>query len=74
VEDIVKGLHAALASRVASLVGQVPPGSKVFMSGGVALNPAMVDALSEALGTPVSVVPDPQFVGALGAALSALPG
>ncbi|MEW6720769.1 MAG: acyl-CoA dehydratase activase [Thermodesulfobacteriota bacterium] len=72
VEDIVKGLHAALASRVASLVGPVPAGARVFMSGGVALNPAMVDALSQALGAPVAVVPDPQLVGALGAALSAL--
>jgi activator of 2-hydroxyglutaryl-CoA dehydratase len=72
VEDIIKGLHAALASRVASLVGHVPPGARVFMSGGVALNPAMVDALSKELSVPVSVVPDPQFVGALGAALSVL--
>ncbi|MBP2676644.1 MAG: hgdC [Deltaproteobacteria bacterium] len=72
VEDIVKGLHAALASRVASLIGQVPPGVRVFMSGGVALNPAMVDALSKELSLPVSVVPDPQLVGALGAALSVL--
>jgi predicted CoA-substrate-specific enzyme activase len=71
VEDIVKGLHTALASRVASLVGQVPPGSRVFMSGGVALNPAMVEALSKELSVPVSVVPDPQLAGALGAALSA---
>jgi predicted CoA-substrate-specific enzyme activase len=72
VEDIVSGLHAALASRVASLVGPVPPGSKVFMSGGVALNPAMVAALSKELSVPVVVVPDPQLVGALGAALAAL--
>ncbi len=72
VEDIVKGLHAAFASRVASLVGPVPPGARVFMSGGVALNVAMVDALSEELSGPVAVVPDPQLVGALGAALSAL--
>jgi predicted CoA-substrate-specific enzyme activase len=69
-EDIVNGLHAALASRVASLVGTVPPGAKVFMSGGVALNAAMVGALSKELSVPVSVVPDPQLVGALGAALS----
>jgi len=73
VEDIIKGLHAALASRVAALIGRVPPGSGIFMSGGVARNPAMVDALSEVLGEPVAVVPDPQLVGALGAALSALP-
>jgi predicted CoA-substrate-specific enzyme activase len=72
VEGIVKGLHAALARRVASLVGTVPPGARFFLSGGVALNPGMVAALSQALPEPVSVLPDPQFTGALGAALSAL--
>ena len=72
-EDIVAGLHAALANRIASLAGYVPPNTKLFMSGGVALNPVMVDALSKELSCPVSVVPDPQLVGALGAALSALP-
>jgi activator of 2-hydroxyglutaryl-CoA dehydratase len=44
------------------------------MSGGVALNAAMVAALREALGRPVEVLPDPQLVGAVGAALSVLPG
>jgi (R)-2-hydroxyacyl-CoA dehydratese activating ATPase len=71
VEGIVRGLHASLARRVASLAGSVPPGEAIFLSGGVALNPAMVSALSEALGRPLSVVPEPQLVGALGAALSA---
>jgi activator of 2-hydroxyglutaryl-CoA dehydratase len=39
----------------------------------VALNAAMVAALQEALGRPVKVLPDPQLVGALGAALSVRP-
>jgi activator of 2-hydroxyglutaryl-CoA dehydratase len=73
VEDIVRGLHDALASRVAALVGPVPPGARIFMSGGVARNGAMVEALSRELSAPVAVVPDPQLVGALGAALSVLP-
>ena len=72
VENIVYGLHTALANRIASLAGSVPPGSRLFMSGGVALNSVMVDALSKELNAAVSVVPDPQLVGALGAALSAL--
>ena len=71
VEGIVRGLHASLARRVASLAGAVPPGDALFLSGGVALNPAMVSALGEALGRPPAVVPDPQLVGALGAALAA---
>jgi predicted CoA-substrate-specific enzyme activase len=68
VEGIVKGLHAALASRVAALARGA--GGEVFMSGGVALNAAMVAALGEALGRAVTVLPEPQLAGALGAALS----
>ena len=68
VEGIVAGLHASLASRVAALA-RAPRGTPVWMSGGVALNPAMIAALSQAIG-PVRVVPEPQLVGALGAALS----
>ncbi|MBI5482429.1 MAG: 2-hydroxyglutaryl-CoA dehydratase [Deltaproteobacteria bacterium] len=73
VEGIVKGLHAALASRVAALAGTMPQDGGVFMSGGVALNPAMVEALAGALGRRVEIVPDPQLVGALGAALAVRP-
>ena len=71
-DGIVKGLHAALASRVAALARGADQG-EVFMSGGVALNPVMVAALASALGRPVSVLPEPQLVGALGAALCVKP-
>ena len=71
-DGIVKGLHAALASRVAALA-RPGAGEEVLMSGGVALNGAMVEALREALGRPVRVLPEPQLVGALGAALSVAP-
>jgi predicted CoA-substrate-specific enzyme activase len=70
VDGIVKGLHVALASRVASLVRGAPGGEEVLMSGGVALNGAMVEALRDALGRPIRVLPEPQLTGALGAALS----
>ncbi len=70
-EGIVRGLHHSLASRVGALArSAASAGGEVFMSGGVALNPAMVAALAEALGRPVKVVQEPQLVGALGAALS----
>jgi activator of 2-hydroxyglutaryl-CoA dehydratase len=73
VEGIVKGLHVALASRVASLARGAQGADEILMSGGVALNGAMVAALREAMGRPVRVLPAPQLVGALGAALSVLP-
>ncbi len=71
-EGILRGLHQALATRVASLAGRVPEGRPLFMSGGVALNRAMVQSLGEALGRRLEVVPSPQLVGALGAAMSVL--
>lgn len=70
-EGIVKGIHAALAARVAALA-RTRVADEVWMSGGVALNAAMVKALAEALGRPLRVLADPQFVGAVGAALSVL--
>lgn len=70
-EGIVKGLHAGLASRVSALArASTSRAGEVFMSGGVALNRAMVAALAEALGRSVEVLPEPQLAGALGAALS----
>jgi predicted CoA-substrate-specific enzyme activase len=71
VEGIVRGLHQALATRVAALVGSDMAGD-FFMSGGVALNGAMVEAISASLGRPVQVLPTPQLIGAIGAALSVL--
>lgn len=72
--DIARGLNRAIASRTRSLVRRVAPataGLKVAMSGGVARNPGVVRALGEALECPVSVPPEPDIVGALGAALIA---
>ena len=69
---IVLGLHRALSGRVATLAGRLVDGAELFMSGGVALNRAMADALAAAVGRPITVLPEPQLVGALGAALSVM--
>jgi predicted CoA-substrate-specific enzyme activase len=71
-ESIVLGLHRALSGRVATLAGRLTDGAELFMSGGVALNRAMADALAAAVGRPITVLPEPQLVGALGAALAVL--
>ncbi|MHB1413762.1 MAG: acyl-CoA dehydratase activase [Chloroflexota bacterium] len=71
VEEIVAGLHAAVAERVFGMVqrlGLVPP---VVMSGGVAHNAGVVRAIERRLGCEVAVAADPHMVGALGAALIA---
>jgi (R)-2-hydroxyacyl-CoA dehydratese activating ATPase len=68
--DVVAGVQNAIATRVAALAGRSisPP---VYFTGGVAMQPGMARALEEVLACPVRVVPQPQFSGALGAALLA---
>jgi len=67
--DVICGLHAAIARRIASLAGQIGIQEPVLFTGGVAHNPAMVRALQEALNLPLIIPPEPVLVGALGAAL-----
>jgi activator of 2-hydroxyglutaryl-CoA dehydratase len=69
-EDIVAGLHAAIASRVANMARQMKA-RDVFFSGGGAKNIGLVRALEQALGGAVHVPPDPQCVVATGAAIIA---
>ncbi|MBI5529374.1 MAG: 2-hydroxyglutaryl-CoA dehydratase [Deltaproteobacteria bacterium] len=74
VREIVAALHRAIAARTVTLVRRVTSdvsGLRVAMSGGVARNSGVVDALKEALGCNVDVPPEPDIVGALGAALFA---
>lgn len=69
--DIVAGLHAAIASRVAGLAGQVGLEEAVVMTGGVAQNIGVVRALETQISLPIHLPAEPQLVGALGAALLA---
>ena len=69
-EDIVAGVQAAIAARVAGMAGRNVDAPVVF-TGGVALVSGMKKALESALGKPVALAPDPQMTGALGAALLA---
>ncbi|MFH1810749.1 MAG: acyl-CoA dehydratase activase [Pseudomonadota bacterium] len=74
VREIAAGLHRAIAARTQALVRRVAAnlaGLPVAMSGGVARNGGVVRALSHVLGCEVRVPPEPDTVGALGAALIA---
>jgi predicted CoA-substrate-specific enzyme activase len=71
-EDIVAGLHAAIAKRTMSMVNRLGLVSPVAMAGGVAKNKGVVKALEEELGEALIVPSEPQIVGALGAALLAM--
>ncbi len=69
--DIVHGLDRSVASKVSSLARRVGAEPPYLMTGGVAANDGVVDALSEALGAPVATNPSSQLCGAIGAALIA---
>jgi len=71
-EDIMAGVHLAIAKRTLSLARRVPIEPDITMTGGVARNIGMVRALEEVLGTKMQVSPDAQFIGAIGAAVFAL--
>jgi predicted CoA-substrate-specific enzyme activase len=71
-EDILGGVHSAIAARTISLVRRVGIEPEVTFTGGVSLNIGMVHALEEKLGMKLNVSPDSHFVGALGASLLAL--
>lgn len=71
--DIIHALHEALAKRVASLARSIEVREDVVMTGGVAKNSGVFDAISKALNVTMKHIDgcDPQIVGALGAALYA---
>jgi predicted CoA-substrate-specific enzyme activase len=70
-EDIVAGIHRAVARRLASMAKKVGVREAVFFDGGPARNVGMVRALEEELGVKLAVPPIPQIVTATGAALLA---
>jgi (R)-2-hydroxyacyl-CoA dehydratese activating ATPase len=68
-EDIVAGIHDAIASRVARMVGRLKLEPDVVFTGGVAKNTGVVKALEATLGCKVLVPEEPLLSGAIGAAL-----
>jgi predicted CoA-substrate-specific enzyme activase len=70
-EDIVAGIHKAVARRLASMAKKVGVKQAVFFDGGPARNIGMVSALEAELGVKMAVPPIPQIVTATGAALMA---
>ena len=68
-EDIVAGLHEAIASRAVGMLRQLKIEPAVVFTGGVAKNSGVVRAVRENLGGEVLVPDDPLISGAVGAAL-----
>ncbi|MBI4287700.1 MAG: 2-hydroxyglutaryl-CoA dehydratase [Chloroflexi bacterium] len=70
--DIIAGLHESIGRRIVGMAKGVGVRPTVMMSGGVAKNQGIVQVLNRMLGTDMVIAPEPQIVGALGAALFAL--
>ncbi len=71
-EDILGGVHIAIAKRTMSLARRLNIEPEITMTGGVARNIGMVRALEEVLGKKMKISPDAQLIGAVGAGLFAL--
>lgn len=71
IANIVAGIHDSVARKIEGLVMRVGVEPQVVMTGGGALNSGLTKALSTALKETILVPKNPQFTGALGAALYA---
>lgn len=69
-EDIVAGVHRALATKLITLVERVGLVESCAISGGGALNMGLVESLKD-LGLYLLVPPNPEFTNAIGAAIMA---
>jgi predicted CoA-substrate-specific enzyme activase len=70
-ENIIAGIHEAIASRVSAMAGRIGLIAPILMTGGVARNIGVVRALEAVIGMPVVVSPQAQLAGAIGAAVIA---
>ena len=68
---IALGLHDAIATRIATMARRVGIKESVVFAGGAALNQCLCKLVGEKLGIELTVPPEPQMVGAIGAAISA---
>jgi predicted CoA-substrate-specific enzyme activase len=69
--EILAGLHDAIAARVHTLLRKVSVDPDFVIAGGIGKNVGVVQRLEGRVGLPALVPPEPQIIGALGAALFA---
>ena len=70
--DIARAVMNAIAGRIASVARVVGLNEDVVMVGGMARNAGFIDSLKKSIEMNVLVPEDPEYVGALGAAETAL--
>jgi predicted CoA-substrate-specific enzyme activase len=73
-EDLLAGIHRALAAQINSLAERIGVEREVAMVGGGARDVGLVRALKEERGHDILVPPEPHMTAALGAALIAMKG
>ena len=74
-EDILAGLHEAIAKRVLALVKRVGLADKFVITGGIGRNVGLVSRIERMLdGFKITLPQEPMIVGAVGAALFAVDG
>lgn len=72
--NIIKGIHLSIASRIIKLMSSLKAESPIILTGGMALNKGMLQALEEQLKETgkkfeIKTHPDAGYAGAIGAAL-----
>ena len=72
VKDIIRGLYQAITNRIESMVQGVGLIEPVAITGGGALNHALVSSIEKRLGVAICVPDKPQIIGAIGAAILAM--
>jgi predicted CoA-substrate-specific enzyme activase len=70
-EDVAMGLCESIARRITAMLKCVGIRERIVFTGGVAKNTGMVSALQKELRSTLLIPPEPQLVGAFGAALLA---
>jgi len=74
VNDILAGVHQALANKISSLVDRLGLIMDCAITGGGALNAGLIKAIEDKMGFKLLLPEKPQFVNALGAAILAASG
>jgi predicted CoA-substrate-specific enzyme activase len=70
-EDILAGVHKALAEKIFALVSRVGLEERCAISGGGALNVGLIKRVEDKLGVELLIPPEPQLLTAFGAAVMA---
>jgi benzoyl-CoA reductase subunit D len=69
--DIARAVHDAIAGRISAITRIVGLEKDIVLIGGIALNTGLIDALTRDIGMDITVPANPDYIGALGAAITA---